>query len=392
MNRKHLTGLLLAASTMTAGTLAVVHAQDTAAEKPAAAAEDKAPANAGDKAPEAHEHEHTPTTIHTADGKAFELDDEKAYPDADGFKSMADRISYAFGRNLGRQIPQAQPDMNTKSFAAGIRVGLAETNADYALGYSQGFELARRFLDQRSDEIELEAFIKGVAAAIKEQDQDKGMGYLYGNSFREAELGITPESMVVGLEEGVASATPVDPTNPDQKAPELKLSEEQVQETLEAFNIVMQNKQREEAIAEGKDYIDGLKKEDGWQKTESGIAYKVVKAGEGESPDENDRVTMNYEGSLLDGTVFDSSYESGMPLIYEANRLIAGWTEILQMMKPGAHFEVVIPYQLAYGESGSRSIPPYATLKFKMEMISFEKIENEKKPEEKKPAENKPAE
>jgi FKBP-type peptidyl-prolyl cis-trans isomerase len=364
MTRKHLTGLLLAATTMTAGTLAVTNAQDAAE----AAAEEK------------HGHEHTPTTVHAGDETAFKLDDEKAYPDPDGFETMHDRISYAIGRTDGRQIPMSQPDMDPKVYGEGIRKGLSEENEDYALGYSQGFEITRRFLAQRpeDEELDMDAFVDGIAAALKEESETRAIGYLIGNSYREAELSIKADSYLQGVDEGLEAGKPAEEPEEGEEpkpAPKLKLTDEQVQETLQAFQAYLEEKQQQETIQEGKDYIDGLKEEDGWKKTESGIAYKVVKAGEGNSPDENDIVTMNYEGSLIDGTVFDSSYRSGQPLVYPANQLIPGWTEILQMMKPGAEYQVVIPYDLAYGETGSRSIPPYATLKFKMEMIGFEPVE-----------------
>lgn len=367
MNRKHLTGLLLAAATMTAGTLTVVRAQDEAGDVVEALPE------------KPHDHEHTPTTIHATDGSAFKLDDEKAYPDPDGFKTMHDRISYAIGRSDGTRIPMSQPDLDPKLYGEGIRKGLAEEDEDYALGYAQGFELARRFLDQRPEGVDLDAFVAGISAAIKEKEEGRSFGYLIGNSYREADLSIQADSYITGVEEAMAKteaeAAPED-ADPKPEVPKLKLTEEQIEETLQAFNAYLTEKQKLDAIQEGKDYIDALKAEDGWKKTESGIAFKIVKAGEGKSPDANDIVTMNYEGSFLDDTVFDSSYQSGQPLVYPANQLIAGWTEILQMMKPGASYEIVIPYQLAYGETGSRSIPPFATLKFKMEMISFEAVDN----------------
>jgi len=362
LTRKHLTGLLLAASTLALGTLSVVNAQDG---QPAPAVPD---------AQELKLHAEEPTLIHAADGTHFKLDDEKAYPDADGFKSMQDRVSYVIGRNDGRQIPNSQPDLNVENFGKGVAKGLAEANEDYAIGYSRGFEITRRFLDQQGPDFNTQAFIEGVVAALNEKDSSLSIGYLIGNGYRDAKLDIQADSYLGGVTEGIATSKPPAEGQAPFKA---RLTDEQIQETLTALNVYMMNKQRDEAIAEGKAYIDGLKEEDGWKKTASGIAYKVVKAGEGTSPDENDIAVMDYEGSLLDGTVFDSSYQRGQTISFSAQQVIKGWGELLQIMKPGDIFEVVIPQDLAYGERGSQpSIPPYATLKFKMQMHSFQAVPN----------------
>lgn len=380
MNRKTLTGLLLAASTMTVGTLSLVHAQDEKAAQQQADLEAAIAAALGE-AEEKHDHEHHPTTVHSGD-KAFKLDDEAAYPDPDGFASMFDRISYAIGRSDGTQIPASQPDLNTKTYAEGIKKGLAEERADYALGYSQGFEMARRFLAQRTEEVDMEAFIQGVAAALKEEDDGKSIGYLIGNSYREAELELKADSYLKGIDEALLKPEPAE-EGKEPVAPKTKLTEEQVQETLGAFQAYMQEKQKQDAIKEGQDYIDGLKAEDGWKKTESGIAYKIVEAGEGDSPDENDVATMDYELKLVGSdTPLQTTFDTDQTVPFSASQVIKGWGEILQLMKPGATFETVIPYNLGYGEQGSPpNIPPYATLIFKMKMHSFEAVEN--KPAEK---------
>ena len=377
MKRTHLAGLLLAASTLSLGTLAVVQAQDGKAAAPAADAKDKA-----------HDHEHTPTTVHSGE-KAFKLDDEKAYPDPDGFKSMEDRVSYAIGRNDGGQIPNSQPDLNAKTYGEGVRAGLTEKKHDYATGYAQGFELARRFLAQQEEEVDLDQFIAGIAAAIKEKDESRSIGYLIGNGYRESDLSLEADSYLAGVDEAMATAKAEPPAEGEapKDPPKTRLTEEQVMETLQAFRAYMQAKQRQDAIDEGQAFIDNLDPEEGWKKTDSGIAYKVIQAGEGTSPDANDIATMHYEGSLIDGTVFDSSYKRGQTIAFSAQQVIKGWGEMLQLMKPGSIYQVVIPYSLAYGERGSPpSIPPFATLKFKMEMKSVEVVPNEPAPKPKKPA------
>ncbi|MFK7790038.1 MAG: FKBP-type peptidyl-prolyl cis-trans isomerase N-terminal domain-containing protein [Phycisphaeraceae bacterium] len=387
MTRKTLTGLLLAASTLTAGTISVTYAQNEEAQQQADL--EAAVAAALGEAEKKHDHDHTPTTVHSGE-KAFKLDDEAAYPDPDGFASMFDRISYAIGRSDGTQIPASQPDLNTKTYAEGIKKGLAEEREDYALGYSQGFELARRFLAQRTEEVDMQAFVDGIAAALKEEDDGRSIGYLIGNSYREAEINLKPESYLAGVDEAMLKPEPA-AEGEEPVAPKTKLTEEQVQETLGAFQAYMMEKQKSDAIKEGQTYIDELKAEDGWIKTESGIAYKIIEAGEGNSPDSNDVATMDYELKLTDGNVLQTTFDTDQTVPFSAEQVIKGWGEVLQLMKPGAVFETVIPYNLGYGEQGSPpNIPPYATLIFKMKMHGFEVVPN--KPEPKPVPAPKPAE
>ena len=132
-------------------------------------------------------------------------------------------------------------------------------------------------------------------------------------------------------------------------------------------------KQKEEAqahIADGKAYLDANAKKPGVTVTKSGLQYEVLQEGTGKSPKATDTVRCHYEGRLLDGTVFDSSYKRGEPADFGLNQVITGWTEGVQLMKEGAKFRFTIPYLLAYGEQGAgASIPPFSTLIFDVELI-----------------------
>lgn len=132
-------------------------------------------------------------------------------------------------------------------------------------------------------------------------------------------------------------------------------------------------KQKEEAqahIAEGKAYLDANAKRESVTVTKSGLQYEVLQEGTGKSPKATDTVRCHYEGRLLDGTVFDSSYNRGEPADFGLNQVIPGWTEGVQLMKEGAKFRFTIPYLLAYGEQGAgASIPPFSTLIFDVELI-----------------------
>ena len=146
-------------------------------------------------------------------------------------------------------------------------------------------------------------------------------------------------------------------------------------EAQELLNDYFQKKQKEEAekaIAEGKVFLEANGKREGVTTTKSGLQYEVLTPGKGErSPKATDTVVRHYEGRLVSGKVFDSSYERNQPAEFGLNQVIPGWTEGLQLMSEGAKFRFYIPYLLGYGEQGAGpSIPPYSTLVFDVELIS----------------------
>ena len=102
----------------------------------------------------------------------------------------------------------------------------------------------------------------------------------------------------------------------------------------------------------------------------SGLQYEVIKEGNGKKPSATDRVQCHYEGTLIDGTIFDSSIKRGEPAVFGVNQVIKGWVEALQLMQEGAKWRLYIPYDMAYGEHGAgEMIPPYSALIFDVELI-----------------------
>lgn len=124
------------------------------------------------------------------------------------------------------------------------------------------------------------------------------------------------------------------------------------------------------AKADGEKFLAENAKRPGVTVTKSGLQYEVLSEGTGRSPKATDMVRCHYHGTLIDGTVFDSSYQRNQPADFGLNQVIAGWTEGVQLMKEGAKYRFYIPYNLAYGEHGAgNTIPPFAALVFDVELI-----------------------
>ena len=155
-----------------------------------------------------------------------------------------------------------------------------------------------------------------------------------------------------------------------QKEP--KISGADAQKVIQNYFQKQQAKASESVIEEGKKFLTENSKKDGVITLESGLQYEIIKSGEGAKPTINDQVTTHYHGTLLDGTVFDSSVERGQPATFPVSGVIKGWTEALQLMTVGSKWKLFVPYDLAYGERGAGpKIGPYTTLIFEVELISI---------------------
>lgn len=192
------------------------------------------------------------------------------------------------------------------------------------------------------------------------------IGYDIGETFKKQKIDLNIDTLVTGLKEAMGGK-------------EAAMSKEDREKTLQAFQKEMMEKQiaasKEAATknqAEGEKFLAENKTKDGVKTTASGLQYKVLKEGSGASPKETDTVVTNYRGTLIDGTEFDSSYKRNEPATFPVNRVIKGWTEALQLMKPGAKYQLFIPSSLAYGERGAgQLIGPNATLIFEVELLSI---------------------
>ena len=158
---------------------------------------------------------------------------------------------------------------------------------------------------------------------------------------------------------------------------ELKVDNAEAQTLVQNFFQEQEAKQQAAAAeagkaakAEGEAFLAENGKKDGVVTLPSGLQYQVLKEGNGKKPSATDQVVCHYEGTLIDGTVFDSSYQRNQPATFGLNQVIAGWTEGVQLMQEGAKYRFFIPYNLAYGERGAGAqIPPFAALVFDVELI-----------------------
>lgn len=197
------------------------------------------------------------------------------------------------------------------------------------------------------------------------------IGVNIGQDFKSQQMDIEPDALLMGLKDTLAGK-------------ELQLTEDEMVQEIQNFQQEMQTKlmaEREEQAAknkaEGEAFLAENAKQDEVIVTESGLQYKILEPGQGDSPGPADVATVHYRGTLLDGTQFDSSYDRGEPASFPVGGVIPGWTEALQLMKPGAKWQLFIPAELAYGERGAgQDIGPNATLLFDVELISVEKDAN----------------
>jgi len=156
---------------------------------------------------------------------------------------------------------------------------------------------------------------------------------------------------------------------------ESKVAPADIEAAFQHITKIMQEKQAElskQAAEAGRLFLEENEKKEGVSVTESGLQYEVINEGSGEKPSAASTVRTHYHGTLIDGTVFDSSYERGQPAEFAVNGVIAGWTEALQMMSVGSKWRLAIPYELAYGEQGAGgAIAPYSTLVFDVELLEI---------------------
>ncbi len=189
------------------------------------------------------------------------------------------------------------------------------------------------------------------------------LGANFGVGMKQQEVPLDLEEFVRGFRAAYTGGT-------------LEMSEEQIrtavmtlQQAVMATQQAKRKEQAEKAKAEGEAFLAANQTKEGVVTLPSGLQYTVLAEGTGKSPADTDRVKVHYRGTLVDGTEFDSSYTRGEPAEMAVTGVIKGWTEALKLMKEGSKWRLFIPSNLAYGERGSRSIPPNSVLVFEVELL-----------------------
>jgi len=195
----------------------------------------------------------------------------------------------------------------------------------------------------------------------------------YSMGYQMGEMSLKPQGMTDINSNKMAAGI-----NAALEEQEAQLSQSQMQQIIQSYRMEAQQRaqqqrmqQGEENAKQGEQFLTENKDKEGIQVTETGLQYKVLQEGSGTSPDSTDQVRVDYEGTLIDGTVFDSSYERGEPVTFPLNRVIDGWTEGVQLMQEGAKYKFFIPGELAYGQNPPRQGPigPNETLIFEVELL-----------------------
>lgn len=243
----------------------------------------------------------------------------------------------------------------------------------YAMGVAQGQSL-KQYIVQREgvDTTYMAEFIKGLNAQVSEAEVKKQVAYTAGLRIQQMNREqVLPQvnKQVTGkadttflqldkLNEGLTQVL-----NGQKGA----LTQEEALKLLERQSEYFMNTLK----MANADYLTKNAKNKGVKTEKNGLQYKVLTKGNGALPTDTAEVEVNYEGRLIDGTVFDSSYKRGKAATFKVNQVIKGWQQALKMMPVGSTWELYIPYDLAYGERGTRDIPPYSTLIFKVELLGI---------------------
>ncbi len=209
---------------------------------------------------------------------------------------------------------------------------------------------------------------KGGQLKDKKDKISYSIGVDVGKSIMKQKIEISPEPFMAGFKDGQADKTTL-------------MTEDEIRQTLMALQSEMLEKQKADLketanknLSAGEKFLDDNKKKKDVVTLPSGLQYRIIKDGKGDSPKATDVVTTHYRGKLIDGTEFDNSYNRGEPVKFAVNGVIPGWTEALQLMKPGAKWELYIPSKLAYGENGvGQIIGPNSALVFEVELLTVEK-------------------
>ena len=250
----------------------------------------------------------------------------------------------------------------------------------YAIGMAQTQGLMPYLANAKGvDTTMIAEFIQGLTDAVNAGEDKKKAAYFAGIEIGQQIAGQAFKG-INGMLFGDDSTQTISTNNfmagfisaitgKDQRMT-IKEADSTAQAMIETIKARTMEKKYGEAKKKNEDFLAENKGKEGVVTLPSGVQYKILKEGKGAIPADTSNVEVNYEGKLIDGTVFDSSYQRGEPATFRLNQVITGWTEGLQLMEEGAKYRFFIPYRLGYGENGAGTlIPPYSTLIFDVELI-----------------------
>ena len=305
-------------------------------------------------------------------------------------KNSVDSVSYAYGvtmadQGLAQFLEQAGVLVNTTNieYDYQMRIATADSTQKVALQAEMKSKIdsvnkvngpkLNEFIKGMKDAINLEeqsAYAHGLSIGVQFSQQmlPQFNTMLYGE---DSDTKANTDQLLSGL---VSTLKNQDLAISKTEANELVQNEfEKAQEDQMARQEEDMKSQYEDAIASGNEYLAENAKREGVITLPSGLQYEVLTKGNGAIPTSSDQVKVHYHGTLIDGTVFDSSVERGEPAVFGVTQVIPGWTEALQLMPVGSKWKLYVPYDLAYGTADRGEIKPYSNLIFDVELISIEK-------------------
>lgn len=270
---------------------------------------------------------------------------------------------------------------SASSFKAAAQLRTSSDSVSYAAGKALTNGLIPFLLQQKVDTALMADFVRGFNEAVKCTDDPKQKAYMVGMSIAQQvnermlsgvrkEFEQTPDSIIAELfYRGFTDALLGDTTLFSQaRAEDYFTTKQQADKAIREEKLYGPNRDA------GIKFLEENAKKDGVITLPSGLQYKVLVQGTGEVPQSSDKVKVHYEGRLLDGTVFDSSYKRDEPTEFTPSQVIKGWSEALTMMPVGSKWQLYIPYELAYGERGAGGdIKPYSMLIFDVELVDIVK-------------------
>lgn len=249
-----------------------------------------------------------------------------------------------------------------KAYTTGLKMMLVQrmgVDTTYMADFVQGFDAAQL--------TEADKRMKARLAGMEIREQvDKQILPQVSKQLNDSVTILTPELFVAGFRAAVSGENDILPISMDS-------TQAVVNKQMKYYQTERMERQYGANRRAGEDFLKENAKKKDVVTTASGLQYKVLVKGEGEVPTATQRVKVNYEGHLVDGTEFDSSYKRGEPTTFACNQVIKGWTEALTMMPVGSKWEVYIPQELAYGEQDRGTIKPFSALIFTVELLGIEK-------------------